>query len=65
MQLCCEAYSLMKDALGMSCDEMAEVFKEWNKGPLDSFLCEITGDILGLFADTAPAADSPAPSIQG
>ncbi|XP_071945136.1 6-phosphogluconate dehydrogenase, decarboxylating-like [Antedon mediterranea] len=46
MQLICEAYSLMKDALGMSPGEMSEVFTEWNKGELDSFLIEITKDIL-------------------
>ena len=46
MQLICEAYSLMKNGLGMSCDEMAAVMREWNKGELDSFLCEISGDIL-------------------
>eukprot|EP00054_Salpingoeca_dolichothecata_P011736 m.65136 g.65136 ORF g.65136 m.65136 type:complete len:484 (-) comp19611_c0_seq2:74-1525(-) len=51
MQLCCEAYHLMKDALDMSCDEMSEVFAEWNKGELDSFLIEITRDILA-FKDT-------------
>lgn len=41
----------MKNALGMTCDEMAEVFTEWNKGELDSFLIEITKDILA-FKDT-------------
>eukprot|EP00730_Choanoeca_flexa_P016158 TRINITY_DN7578_c0_g1_i3.p1 TRINITY_DN7578_c0_g1~~TRINITY_DN7578_c0_g1_i3.p1 ORF type:complete len:486 (+),score=162.29 TRINITY_DN7578_c0_g1_i3:102-1559(+) len=46
MQLCCEAYHLMKDALGMTPKEMSEVFTEWNKGELDSFLIEITRDIL-------------------
>ncbi|XP_046396648.1 6-phosphogluconate dehydrogenase, decarboxylating [Ischnura elegans] len=46
MQLICEAYQLMKDALGMSHDEMSKVFEEWNKGELDSFLIEITKDIL-------------------
>ncbi|KAK6176428.1 hypothetical protein SNE40_014715 [Patella caerulea] len=51
MQLTCEAYSLMKDALGMTCPEMAEVFGDWNKGELDSFLIEITRDIL-KFKDT-------------
>ncbi|XP_063868625.1 6-phosphogluconate dehydrogenase, decarboxylating-like isoform X1 [Scylla paramamosain] len=51
MQLICEAYHLMKDALGMSCDEMSEVFAEWNKGELDSFLIEITANILA-FKDT-------------
>ncbi len=51
MQLICEAYQIMKDLLGMSADEMHEVFKEWNKGELDSYLVEITRDILG-FKDT-------------
>ena len=46
MQLTCEAYNLMRDGLGMSADEMATVFKEWNTGDLDSFLVEITGNIL-------------------
>ncbi len=46
MQLICEAYNLMKELLGMSADEMHEVFKEWNKGELDSYLIEITRDIL-------------------
>ncbi len=51
MQLICEAYNLMKDGLGMSYDEMHEVFAEWNKGVLDSYLIEITRDILA-FKDT-------------
>nr|XP_054768293.1 6-phosphogluconate dehydrogenase, decarboxylating-like [Lytechinus pictus] len=51
MQLICEAYNLMKDVLGMSCDEMSKVFEDWNKGELDSFLIEITKDILA-FKDT-------------
>ena len=83
MQLICEAYQLMKDALGMTTDEMSgvtslipsfpslpsllplthsslpsslppslpQVFKEWNKGELDSFLIEITTDIMA-FKDT-------------
>lgn len=46
MQLICEAYQLMKNLLGMSADEMHGVFKEWNKGELDSYLIEITRDIL-------------------
>merc|ERR1712051_458113 len=46
MQLICEAYNLMKDALGMSHDEMAAVMGEWNKGELDSFLIEISANIL-------------------
>ncbi len=47
MQLICEAYHLMKDALGLSTDEMHDVFAEWNKTELDSYLIEITRDILG------------------
>ncbi|MBF0432581.1 MAG: decarboxylating NADP(+)-dependent phosphogluconate dehydrogenase [Fibrobacteria bacterium] len=47
MQLICEAYQLMKEGLGLSTDEMHEVFTEWNKGELDSYLIEITRDILG------------------
>jgi len=46
MHLICEAYHLMKDLLGMSADEMHEVFKEWNEGELNSYLIEITRDIL-------------------
>jgi len=48
MQLICEAYQIMKDYLGMSYDEMHDIFKEWNEGELDSYLIEITRDILGF-----------------
>jgi 6-phosphogluconate dehydrogenase len=48
MQLICEAYQVMRDILGMSADEMHLVFKEWNEGELDSYLIEITRDILGF-----------------
>ena len=51
MQLICEAYHLMKNMLGMSDDEMHEVFAEWMKGDLDSYLIEITRDILA-YKDT-------------
>ena len=51
MQLTCEAYQLMRDLLGMSADEMNEVFAEWNKGELDSYLIEITRDILAYKDD--------------
>ncbi|MBW8323131.1 MAG: decarboxylating NADP(+)-dependent phosphogluconate dehydrogenase [Prolixibacteraceae bacterium] len=47
MQIICEAYQLMKEMLGMSADEMHEVFKKYNEGDLDSYLIEITRDILG------------------
>jgi 6-phosphogluconate dehydrogenase len=46
MQLICEAYHLMKTGLGMTADEMHKVFAEWNQGDLDSYLIEITRDIL-------------------
>src|SRR5881394_672049 len=46
MQIIGEAYQLMRDGLGMTADEMAKVFAEWNKGELDSFLIEITANIL-------------------
>jgi 6-phosphogluconate dehydrogenase len=51
MQLICEAYQLMKEGLGMSNEEMNTVFTEWNKGELDSYLIEITRDILGYKDD--------------
>jgi 6-phosphogluconate dehydrogenase len=47
MQLISEAYFIMKNLLGLGYPEMAEVFGTWNKGDLDSFLIEITADILG------------------
>jgi 6-phosphogluconate dehydrogenase len=48
MQIICEAYQIMKDLLGMSADEMHEVFKKWNTEELDSYLIEITRDILAF-----------------
>jgi 6-phosphogluconate dehydrogenase len=47
MQMICETYQLMKAGLGMSNQEMHAVFTEWNAGELDSYLIEITRDILG------------------
>jgi 6-phosphogluconate dehydrogenase len=46
MQMICETYQMMKDGLGMSNQEMHDCFTEWNKGELDSYLIEITRDIL-------------------
>jgi 6-phosphogluconate dehydrogenase len=46
MQLICEAYHFMRDVLGMKPKQMSEVFADWNTGELDSFLIEITADIL-------------------
>jgi 6-phosphogluconate dehydrogenase len=46
MQLICEAYQLLKDGLGLSADDFAKVFSEWNKGELDSYLIEISATIF-------------------
>ena len=46
MQLIAEAYHLMKDVIGLSHREMADTFSDWNRGVLDSFLIEITANIL-------------------
>ena len=46
MQLICEAYSLLKHGAGLSNDQLAHVFDEWNQGELDSYLIEITRDIF-------------------
>jgi len=51
MQLICEAYQMMKELLGMSDDEMSEVFRKWDAGDLNCYLIEITGNILA-FKDT-------------
>ncbi|PWD98733.1 decarboxylating NADP(+)-dependent phosphogluconate dehydrogenase [Marinilabilia rubra] len=48
MQIINEAYHIMKELPGMTADEMHDVFKEWNEGPLDSYLIEITRDILAF-----------------
>jgi 6-phosphogluconate dehydrogenase len=48
MQLICEAYFMMKEALGLSNDELYDVFAEWNRGELDSYLIEITRDIFSV-----------------
>lgn len=58
MQLICEAYHLMKEGLGMSADEMHQVFARWNEGRLDSYLIQITRDILAFKdEDGAPLVD--------
>ncbi len=46
MQLICEAYDLLKHGLGLTADELAQVFTEWNKGELDSYLIEISSQIF-------------------
>jgi len=57
MQLICEAYQLMKELLGMTADEMHAVFADWNEGELDSYLIEITRDILGYRENGEPLVD--------
>ena len=47
MQLIAEAYDLLRIGLGASAGELAEIFKEWNSGDLESFLIEITAEVLG------------------
>src|SRR5450432_1992955 len=65
MQLICEAYQLMKDGLGMMPDEMSAVFADWNKGELDSYLIEITRDILAKKdEDGAPLVDKILDAVQ-
>ncbi len=58
MQLICEAYQLMRDGLGLAPGEIRDVFAQWNHGVLDSYLIEITADILGkLDEDGEPLVD--------
>lgn len=56
MQLICEAYHLLKDVLGVSTQDLHQIFAEWNKGELDSYLIEITTDI---FTKTDPDTGKP------
>jgi 6-phosphogluconate dehydrogenase len=58
MQLIAEAYHLMHEGIGLSADELRDVFDQWNKGVLDSYLIEITRDIFGVKdEDGAPLVD--------
>lgn len=59
MQMICEAYALLSQVAGLTPTAMSAVFKEWNKGELDSYLIEITGDILAKVDDEtgAPMVD--------
>jgi 6-phosphogluconate dehydrogenase len=58
MQLICEAYDLLKQVAGLKAGELSTVFGEWNKGELDSYLIEITRDILAFNdADGQPLVD--------
>lgn len=51
LQLICEAYHMLHMVLGCSEDEMSQIFKEWNKGELDSYLIQIASDVLA-YKDT-------------
>jgi 6-phosphogluconate dehydrogenase len=55
MQMICETYQMMKEGLGMTNEAMTKVFKKWNRGKLDSYLIEITRDILGYRDDEGQA----------
>jgi 6-phosphogluconate dehydrogenase len=57
MQLICEAYLVMKDLLKLDYDEMHRVFKEWNEGELNSYLIEITRDILAYRENGSPLVE--------
>lgn len=58
MQLICESYDLMRKLLNLSCREMHKVFSDWNKSELNSYLIEITSDILGYNdEDNTPLVD--------
>ncbi|QDP01280.1 NADP-dependent phosphogluconate dehydrogenase [Thalassotalea sp. PS06] len=46
MQIICEAYHVLREGLGMNCDEIADVFAEWNAGDLNSYLMEISVEVL-------------------
>ncbi|TWX71701.1 NADP-dependent phosphogluconate dehydrogenase [Colwellia demingiae] len=46
MQIICEAYHVLKSGLNLTCDEIADIFAEWNEGPLDSYLMEISVEVL-------------------
>jgi len=46
MQIICEAYDVLKSGLGLNSDEIADIFEKWNNGPLDSYLMEISVEVL-------------------
>lgn len=58
IQLIGEAYQLMRDGLGMKAEEMAQIFRGWNRTELDSYLIQITGEILAVKdSDGSPLVD--------
>jgi 6-phosphogluconate dehydrogenase len=58
MQLICEAYWMLKNALGFDNEQIHQTFVEWNKGELDSYLIDITKDIFTVFDPLAPSTGS-------
>jgi len=57
MQLICEAYQILKQGLGLKPKELQQVFADWNQGELDSYLIEITRDILAFNEKGRPLVD--------
>jgi 6-phosphogluconate dehydrogenase len=57
MQLICEAYDILKQYAGLTTDQLHEVFSEWNKGELNSYLIEITSQILAVKEGGEPLVD--------
>lgn len=57
MQIICEAYHVLRSGLGLSTDEIADIFEKWNKGPLDSYLMEISVEVLRHKTEGIPLVD--------
>ncbi|MBP9841204.1 MAG: decarboxylating NADP(+)-dependent phosphogluconate dehydrogenase [Simkaniaceae bacterium] len=57
MQIICEAYHLMQHLLGLSADQLSQVFAEWNQGPLNSYLIEITSQIFAFKEKGVPLVE--------
>ncbi|MFT5757854.1 MAG: 6-phosphogluconate dehydrogenase [Alteromonadaceae bacterium] len=57
MQIICEAYHVLRAGLSLSPDEIADIFEQWNKGPLDSYLMEISVEVLRHKIDETPLVD--------
>ena len=57
MQIICEAYHVLRNGLGLSADSIADVFERWNKGPLESYLLEISVEVLRHKVDDSPLVD--------
>ncbi|WP_286232478.1 NADP-dependent phosphogluconate dehydrogenase [Thalassotalea sediminis] len=57
MQIICEAYHVLRSGLSLSTDEIADIFDQWNKGPLDSYLMEISVEVLRHKEEGKPLVD--------